>query len=1034
MKKRSKQFIGTSLPLFRKRLILLVTLLAVGFASAFAQKVTVKGKVTDETKEGLVGVSVMVKGTTNGTVTDIDGNYVLPANVGDQLVFSYVGMKTRTIAATSNPVVNVQLESDSKLLTETVVIGYGTAKKRDLTGSIVSIKADEIANKPSANPLASLQGKVAGVQVVNTGRPGQDPEIRMRGTNSINGYKPLYIVDGLFSDNINYLNPADIETMDILKDPSSLAIFGVRGANGVIIVTTKKAKEGQTLVNINSSIGFKHIYDRVDLTNAAQFKELYNEQRANQGGTPYDYTNWTADTDWQKQIFQTGFITNNNVSITGSTDKSKFYLGIGYTSEEGSIVSEKFSKVTVNLSSDYKVSDIFKFGFQVNGAKNKTPDAKEVGGVLRAAPIAPAYFNYTDPTTKMSKEYIQILPDFQSAQVWNPMIDVDTRGNHNLGVNHRVAGNIYGEVNLMKNLTFKSTWSMDYGIEESRGYSPIIQVYNPAGQTIDVLQNKEKMTQSKSTQYTAQGDNILTYNNTFDKKHNLTLMAGVTTNYVEYSSLDGMRSTNIDKIYFNVGDNQDKWWLTSLGNDAASNQTDNTKLYQWRKSTMSYLLRSLYNYDNKYLFNASFRRDGSSAFYGTGNTWDNFYSFGGAWVMTQENFMANQKTINYLKLKASWWKLGSENIGTNANTYYPTYPALTSSGGAVFGPNEDVISSYNSKYLTQGLKWEKTYSWEAGFEMMLLDNRLRFEPTYYSKRTKDIIVLLNTQGGAQNSLQNLAEVENKGVEFTASWNDKIGDTGIKYSIGGNITTLKNKVVGLGQDNANAVYDEMAKTVKGEAIGSFYGYKVIGVYQNNEDIKQSPTNNVYSVKPGDLKFADVNGDKVIDDKDRTIIGKPSPDLTYGINVGLSYKGFDLSVDMMGVYGNEIYRNWDASSFAQFNYLSKRMGRWHGEGTSNWEPILDPSRAINTSAYSSYFIEDGSFFRIRNVQLGYTVNSEMLKKLYLKSLRIYGNIQNLKTWSKASGYTPEIGGTAIKSGVDGGTYPMPAIFTFGVNLTF
>lgn len=943
-------------------------------------------------------------------------------------------MKPRTIAVTSNPNINVELESDSKVLAETVVIGYGTAKKRDLTGSIVSIKSEEFANKPSANPLASLQGKVAGVQVVNTGRPGQDPEIRMRGTNSINGFKPLYVVDGLFSDNINYLNPSDIESMEILKDPSSLAIFGIRGANGVIIITTKKAKEGQTVVNINSSIGYKHIYDRIDLTNAAQFKELYNEQRANQGANPYDYTNWGADTDWQKEIFQTGFITNNNVSITGATDRSKFYLGVGYTSEEGSIRSEKFSKITVNLSSDYKISDVFKFGFQVNGSKNKTPDAKEVAGALKAAPIAPTYFDYTDPLTKSTRKYIHILPDFQSAQVWNPLIETDLRGNHNLGVNHRGAGNIYGEVNITKHLTFKSTMSLDFAVNESRAYSPVIQVYDPLTSGISTLQNKETMTQAKSTEFSAQGDHILTYQNTFAKKHSLTLTGGLTTNYREFSLLDATRYTLQDKIYFTVGDNTDKWWLTSLGNDGTNNQTDDGKVYQWRRYTMSYLLRSLYNYDNRYLFNASFRRDGSSVFRGVGNTWGNFYSFGGAWVVTQENFMANQKTIDNLKVKASWGVLGTENTGVNINTYYPTYPNLKATGGYPLGSNENVFYGYDVVYLPQNLKWEKTYAWEAGFEMSLLDNRLRVEPVYYSKKTKDIIVLLSSRAGAYNSLENLGDIENKGIEFSASWNDEIGRTGLKYAVSTNITTIKNKVTSLGRDNGDAIYDAMARTVAGEPVGYFYGYKVIGVYQNNQDIKESAPNNVYSVKPGDLKFEDVTGDGFIDQKDRTNIGKPTPDFTYGLNVNLSYKGFDLGVDMMGVYGNEIYRNWDASSYAQFNYLSKRMGRWHGEGTSNWEPILDPNRAINTSAYSSYFIEDGSFFRIRNLQLGYTFNQSLLRKISLKSLRVYGNVQNLKTWSKSSGYTPEIGGNAIKSGVDTGTYPMPAVYTFGVNLTF
>ena len=1010
-----------------KSILILCFLLS--FVVIFAQQqISVSGVVTENaTGDPAIGVSILVKGTTNGTVTDIDGNYSLTNVPSDAiLVFSYIGMLTIEENVNGRSTINISMMEDVQALDEVVVIGYGTARKRDLTGSIVSVSAAEIADRPSTNPLASLQGKVAGVQIVNTGRAGQDPEIRIRGTNSINGYKPLYIVDGLFSDNIGHINPSDVESMEILKDPSSLAIFGVRGANGVIIITTRKAKMGQTIVNLNTSFGFKEIYDRIDLTNAVQFKELYDEQRINQGAPPYNYSNWGADTNWQDEMFQTGFITNNNISITGSGEKSRFYMGLGYTSEEGSIQTEKFSKITVNLNSEYNVTDFLKFGFQVNGAKNKTPDAKGVGSIVRAAPIAPTFYDYLDPLTNKNERLLHTMPEFQRAQVWNPLVETFIRGNHNLGVNHRVAGNIYGEVNLLKNFTFRTTLSLDYAISEGRSFSPVVYFYNPDIPGKENVQDRQSISQLKSTEYAAQGDHILTYQNTFDDVHSLTVMGGVTTNYREYSILNGSRNELLDKIYFSIpNDNHDKWWLSALNSDGATNESN-----QWRRFTMSYLLRGLYSYDNKYLLNGSFRRDGSSVFRGVGNTWENFYSFGTAWVVSEEDFMKDQNVIDYLKLKGSWGVLGTENTGTSV---YPTYPELTSVGSAVFGPNESIIPGYTKIYNVQDLKWEKTYSWEAGFEMNLLNQRLRIEPVYYSKRTKDIIVLLDSQGGAFNSLENLGDIENKGLELTATWNDKIGDSGFTYSIGANLTTINNKVISLGRDEGDAIYEGMARTVAGYPIAYFYGYKVKGIYQNNEDIKQSEPNNVFTVKPGDLKFEDVNGDGFIDQDDRTMIGKPTPDYTYGLNFNLGYRGFDLGVDMMGVYGNEIYRDWDTSSFAQFNYLIKRMNRWNGEGTSNWEPILEPSRAINR-AYSNYYIEDGSFFRIRNVQLGYTFPSSLLNKMYMKSLRIYANVQNLKTWSKNTGYTPEIGGSAIRSGVDGGTYPMPAIYTFGLNLTF
>lgn len=1001
------------------KIILMITLFTMSFYGYSQQEIEVKGVVTEEqTGNPAIGATVLVKGTSSGTVTNIDGEYTL-SNVAPNatLEFSYIGMETIEVNVNGRTTINLTLSEDVQALDEVVVIGYGTAKKRDLTGSIVSVDAAEIADRPSSNPLASLQGKIAGVQVVNTGRAGQDPEIRVRETNSINGYKPLYVVDGLFSDNINYLNPADIESMEILKDPSSLAIFGVRGANGVIIVNTKRAKTGQTIVNFNTSMGFKEVIDKMPMANAAQFRELYDEQRVNQGLDPFNYSNYDANTNWQDEIFQTGFITNNNVSITGASEKNRFYLGIGYSSEEGNIRHEKHTKVTVNASSDYDVTDFLRFGFQVNGSRTTPPDARGVTGAIKAAPISPVY----GPNGEM----FQVLPDFQRAQVSNPLISIEALANTNISTNNRVAGNIYGEVDFLKNFSFKSTFSLDYSVGEGRRYSPILYVYNPDIPGEENVGTTESVSQSKSTRTVAQSDYILTYDKDYGD-HSLTLMGGLTTNYTENSSLSAGRSQKIGDIIFSIPlDNTDKWWLNSLDDKAATNGAS-----QARRFTMSYLLRGLYNFQNKYLFNASYRRDGASVFRSIGNTWDNFYSVGAGWVMSEEQFMKNQALIDYLKLKGSWGVLGSQNTGGNN---YPTYPLLGSSGSAVFGDN--IISGYSIGYLPQDLSWEKTHAWEVGFEMNLLDNRLRLEPVYYNKLTKDIIVTLSGFSGAKNSLENLGEIQNQGLEIAANWSDKIGETDFGYSISGNLTTIDNEVISLGRGPEDAIFagGGVARSLEGYPVGHFYGYKVVGVYQNSEDVKTYYPNNVGTPAPGDLKFADVNGDGIIDQEDRTVIGNPTPDLTYGFNVNLNYKNFDLGVDMMGVYGNEIFRTWDDPTYAQLNYLTDRMDRWNGEGTSNWEPILDPSRSINL-VNSDYFIEDGSFFRIRNVQLGYTFSQNLLEKIYLKSLRLYANVQNLKTWSKNTGYTPEIGGSAISFGIDGGTYPMPMIYTFGLNLTF
>ena len=1001
----------------RSRSIMTLVCLLLASASVFAQTKTVTGTVTDAANEPLIGASVLVQGTSTGTITDMDGKYSISVTPEDVLVFSYVGMTSQTIKVGAQNVINVTLKEDSQVLAETVVIGYGSAKKRDLTGSITNVKGEEIANKPAMNPLSSLQGKVAGVQIVNSGRAGADPEIRIRGTNSINGYKPRYIVDGLFNDNINFLNPEDIESMEILKDPSSLAIFGVRGANGVIIITTKKAKEGQTLVNINTSFGFKKVVDKVKLVNGPQFKELYSEQLANQKDDPFDYTGWDANTDWQDEIFQTAFITNNNISITGASPKHSFYLGVGYSYEQGNIEHEKFSKVTINASNDYKITDFLKVGFQFNGARLLPADSKQVLGALRSTPIAPVY----------NDEYglYSALPNFQKAQINNPMVDVDLKANTTKAENYRASGNVYGEVDFLKHFTFKATFSMDYASNNGRTYTPIIKVYDSTvkGDVSTLGTGKTEVSQFKENETKVQSDYVLTYTNSFDNgNHNLTATAGFTTYYNSLSRLDGARKQGVGLV---IPDDPDKWFV-SIG-DAATATNGST---QWERSTVSMLARVIYNYKGKYLFNGSFRRDGSSAFSYTGNEWQNFFSLGGGWLMTEEEFMKDIKWLDMLKIKASYGTLGNQNL----DKAYPAEPLLTNAYSAVFGKPSIIYPGYQLAYLPNPtLRWEKVEAWEAGFETNMLRNRLHFEGVYYMKNTKDLLAEVPGISGTMPGIGNLGRIQNKGVEMAITWRDQIGEWG--YSVSANLTTIKNKVKSLVQDGYSIIAGDKQQsyTMAGYPIGYFYGYKVAGVYQSEADIKSSPENTLATVTPGDLKFADVNNDGKITPADRTMIGDPTPNVTYGFSLGVDYKNWSFGIDMMGQGGNQIFRTWDNYNFAQFNYLAQRMDRWHGEGTSNSQPLLNSKHSINT-LNSEYYIEDGKFFRIRNVQLAYSFDKSLLAKIRLQALKVYVNIQNLKTWKHNTGYTPELGGTATAFGVDNGSYPVPAVYTFGINLTF
>ena len=1008
----------TLLPLERaswlKSLFLLVCLVLSG-TTVFAQEKTVTGVVTDSFNEPLIGASIVVQGTTNGVITDLDGKYSIKVTPGATLQFSYVGMEKQSVKVGNQSVINVQLKDDSQMLAETVVIGYGSAKKRDLTGSITNIKGDEIANKPVANPLSALQGKVAGVQVINSGRAGEDPEIRVRGTNSINGYKPLYVVDGLFNDNINFLNPQDIESMEILKDPSSLAIFGVRGANGVIIITTKKAKVGQTRVNVNGSFGFKSVPNQIEMVDAAGFKELYNEQLRNEGNPEFDFTGWNGNTNWQDEIFQTGFITNNNVSITGASEKHSFYLGAGYAYEQGNIKNEKYSKITLSVSNEYKLTDNFRVGFQFNGARILPADTKTVTTAVRATPVATVFNDQYGLYTT--------LPEFQKAQMNNPMVDVDLKANTTRAENYRGSGNVYAEWDFLKHFQFKAMFSMDYASNNSRKFTPIIQVYDASaeGSVVTLGDGKTGVSQAKQTEMKTQSDYLLTYTNTWGD-HSLTATAGFTTYYNKLENLGAARAQGVGLV---IPDNPDKWYV-SIG-DAGTSTNEST---QWERATVSMLGRILYNYKGRYLFNGSFRRDGSSAFSYTGNQWQNFYSVGAGWLISEEEFMKDITWLDMLKLKGSWGTLGNQNL----DKAYPAEPLLSNAYSAVFGTPSAVYPGYQLSYLPNAtLRWEKVEAWEVGAEANFFRNRLHLEGVYYKKTTKDLLAEVPGISGTVPGIGNLGSIENKGIELAINWRDQIGDW--NYSIGGNLTTIKNKVLSLVQEGYSIISGDKSQsyTMAGFPIGYFYGYKVEGVYQNQAEIDNSPKNTLATVTPGDLKFVDVDGNGEITPADRTMIGDPTPDVTYGINFSVGYKNWELGVDMMGQAGNEIYRTWDNYNWSQFNFMKQRLNRWHGEGTSNSQPLLNMKHTIN-NLNSEYYIEDGSFFRIRNVQLAYNFDKTLLSRIGVQALKLYANIQNLKTWKHNTGYTPELGGTAIAFGVDNGSYPMPVVYTFGFNLTF
>jgi TonB-linked SusC/RagA family outer membrane protein len=994
------------------------------------QETKVTGKVKGADGQPIPSVTVKIKGSNVAAVTDANGVYSITAPDGGTLVFSSVGYLSQEVAVGGRTEINVVLQIAAKDINEVVVIGYGTASKRDLTGSIAKVSGKDIADKPNTNPVASLQGKVAGLSIVNNGTPGAAPDIRIRGTISIGSVHPLYVVDGVFNDNIDYINPNDIESIEILKDPSSLAIFGVRGAAGVIAVTTKRAKAGQVTINFNTSYGFKKLVDKIALANSDQFKTLYEEEKANIGAvSPFDYSKWTANTDWIDAVTRTGKFNTNNLSLSSSTEKNKFNMGVGFISDEGIIRHEKLEKILFSFSDEVKISKVFKVGINYNGIRQNNPygagwildAARKVIPMVNAGTKSIIGKNPYGLDSSVQNLYYD-LPSIQNSGVINPLVVLENEWDKTKSVEYRSVASVFGEVNLAKNLSFKTTLYADMSTVNTRVYTPVYNAYDAAENKAFLYSRSTSVSENDQTYRKFQQDYILNYKTNFGKNY-LTATAGWTTYYFGNfnRSASGKQSSTGSAI-----PNDNRFWYVENGFTDPTSKVSNSD--QRERTTASALVRLLYNYGGKYYLNASFRRDGSSQI-SPANRWQSFWAVGGAWEISKEDFFQNQHFLDFLKLKASIGVLG------NQNTYgydYPYYPGLVGGNAAVFG--NLVYNAYSQSYLPNpNLKWETVHAKEVGIELNALNNSLHFEANYFDKVTKDLMTFIPGNNGAKNGLDNIGSIKNSGFEFTASYT-KTFTKDLVLTIGGNLTTYKNKVLSLATPEFS-IQQGVNRTTVGSPIGYFYGYIVEGIYQSYADKLKSPVNTEFVYGPGDLKYKDVNGDGKINTADRTVIGNPTPDFTYGGYISLKYKGFDLGIDLGGVYGNEVFRNWGGteSPFQRVNYAAFKINRWHGEGTSNWDPILAQDHRINYEA-STYNIEDGSYFRLRNVQLGYNFAGAAIAKAKMKNLRAYVNIQNPKTWKRNSGYTSEFGGDAISFGVDNAGGAIPVVTTFGLNVTF
>ncbi len=1007
----------------------------------------ITGKVLGDGGVPLAGVAVQVKGSNKGTTTTDQGIYTINVGDNDILVFSYIGYESQEVSVKGKTDVSVTLALSKQQLNEVVVIGYGTANKRDLTGSIVKIDGKEVADKPNSNPVASLQGKVAGLSVVNNGTPGAAPDIRIRGTSSFGSKSPLYVVDGIFNDNIDYLNPNDIESIEILKDPSSLAIFGVKGATGVIAITTKKARAGTTVINFNTTYGFKNLVDKIKVANASQFATLFAEENANNNVPTPDYSALNANTDWISAVTRTAPFSTNNLSIASSSDKNRFNLGLGYTDDNGIIKHEELKKMQLSLSDEFKVSKGIKVGVNLAVTRQQTPyDATWVldaaRKVMPQVSSGTKSFRVQDPYGADSINtnlYSGLDVALQNSGVVNPLLQIENTWDKTINVEYRTVGSIYADITILKNFNFRSTFYADISHIDDRTYSPLYDAYNPLSNTPYLYNQSTSVYEGVSTYRKFQQDEILTYTKRFGD-HNLTVTGGFTTyyfgNFNSYATAKQAIGAAAKPI-----PNDPRFWYISSGFEDVTNTFATSSQSEY--TTVSGLARVLYNYKNKYYVNASFRDDGSSQI-PSQNRFQKFWAVGAAWEISREDFMSNQKIFDYLKLKGSIGVLGNQSttdqFGNSRN--YISYPSLNTGVNAVFGTN--IYSAAQEAYLVnRDIKWETVNAKEIGVEFNAF-KRLHVEANYFDRTTNNLMTYVSRASiGLKDELVNGGSMQNTGEELSAGWTQNFSKD-LSLNIGGNITFLKNKVLSLSPDVPTGVLDitsqnngeAISETKPGEPIGYFKGYIVTGVYQSYADILKSPSEaSLGAARPGDLKYKDVNGDGKIDANDRTYIGNPTPKFTYGMSATVTYKGFNLSVDVNGVYGNQVFRTWGAleSPFQRVNYAGFELNRWHGAGTSNFYPLLSQADRINYVG-STYSIENGSYLRFRNIQLGYNFPKKIIGGNVIKNLRLFANVQNLKTFKNNSGYTAEFGGTAAQFGYDNGGGAIPMITTFGLNVTF
>ncbi len=974
----------------------------------FAQQITVQGVVKDQTGETVIGASVMEKGTTNGTITGIDGDFSLNMSPNGTLVVSFVGYKTQEVQVKGQKQLQVVLSEDAEMLDEVVVIGYGTMKKSDLTGAVSSIGNKDIKDSPVSNLGQAIQGKISGVQIVDAGKPGDNVSIKIRGLGSINNCDPLVVIDGVPTDlGLSSLNMADVERLDVLKDASATAIYGSRGANGVVMITTKRGTEGKGKLAVSANYSFQNATNVPSLLNAAQYAELSNDMMVNSGRNPNpEWANPSelgAGTDWMDELLRTGVMQNYTVSYSGGNEKSHYYVSGGFLDQSGIVKSVNYRRFTFQSNSDAQVLKWLKFSNNITfSADTKKSGSYNIGDALKALPIYPV----------KNEDGSWSGPEGNSewyGSTRNPIGPTELNRSQTDGYNF--LANLTAELTFTKWLKFKSTFGYDAKFWFIDNFTP---KYNwkptPTEET--------SRYKSDNKSFTYLWDNYFLFDHTFAEKHRVGLMAGMSA---QWNTNDYLNAQKNVFMFDNVHEMDNGEEMYAIG----GNETE------W--ALLSYMARVNYSYEDRYLLTATIRRDGSSRF-GKKHRWGTFPSVSVAWRASQEKWFPKNDYINDLKVRAGYGVTGSQasvgNYSYLASYNTSVYPFGISSGNQTALVSSTLANPY--------IHWEEVAQTNIGFDASLFNSRVMFSFDAYLKETRDMLVKASipiTSGfeDTTTTYTNAGKVRNQGIEMSLHTINLTGELGWETNL--TATYNKNKIKDLNSDvpyyinQINNSYVTML--AKDYPINVFYGYVTDGIFQNQSEV------NTHAVQPGaepgDIRFRDLNNDGVINDSDRTVIGNPNPSWLFSMNNSLSYKGFELSVFLQGIAGNKIYNanNIDNTGMAAaYNQTTDVLKRWQGEGTSNSMPRAVFGDPNQNTRVSDRFVENGSYLRLKNITLSYTFPKQWLQKAQIENARLSLSCENVATITGYSGFDPEVG----INGIDQNRYPISRTFSLGLNFNF